>query len=173
MTVATGWRRWLPLLGVLGGYRAHVFRRDVIAGLVLTALLVPAGMGYAQAAGLPAVTGLYATIIPLSAYAVVGPSRILVLGPDSSLAPLIAAAVLPLSGGDPATAISLAGMLAILAGIMCIVAGLARLGFLTGLLSVPVRYGYLDGIALTILASQLPKLFGFSVDADTAVEGPP
>ncbi|HKA03054.1 MAG TPA: SulP family inorganic anion transporter [Acidimicrobiales bacterium] len=165
-----GWRRWVPLLGVLGRYRAAAFRRDVVAGVVLTALLIPAGMGYAQAAGLPAVTGLYATVVPLVAYAVVGPSRILVLGPDSSLAPLIAAAVLPLSGGDVATAVSLAGVLAVLTGVLCIVAGLARLGFLTDLLSLPVRYGYLNGIAVTILASQLPKLFGFSVDADTAVD---
>src|SRR5262249_8759546 len=129
------------------------------------------GMGYAQAAGLPAVTGLYATVVPLVAYGVVGPSRILVLGPDSSLAPLIAAAVLPLSGGDVATAVSLAGVLAVLTGVLCIVAGLARLGFLPDLLPLPVRYGYLNGIAVTILASQLPKLFGFSVDADTAVDG--
>jgi high affinity sulfate transporter 1 len=167
----TGWRRWIPLLGVLGRYRAHTFRRDVVAGLVLTALLIPAGMGYAQASGLPAVAGLYATLLPLAAYAVVGPSRILVLGPDSALAPLIAAAVLPLSGGDAGTAVTLAGMVAVLTGVLCIVAGLARLGFLTDLLSLPVRYGYLNGIALTILASQLPKLFGFSVDADTAVDG--
>jgi high affinity sulfate transporter 1 len=170
-TGRAGWRRWIPLLAVLGRYRAHTFRRDVVAGLVLTALLVPAGIGYAQASGLPAVTGLYATLLPLAAYAVVGPSRILVLGPDSALAPLIAAAVLPLSGGDVGTAVTLAGMLAVLTGVLCVVAGLARLGFLTDLLSLPVRYGYLNGIALTILASQLPKLFGFSVDADTAVDG--
>jgi MFS superfamily sulfate permease-like transporter len=170
-TGRAGWRRWIPLLGVLGRYQAHAFRRDVVAGLVLTALLIPAGMGYAQASGLPAVTGLYATLLPLAAYAVVGPSRILVLGPDSALAPLIAAAVLPLSGSDEGTAVTLAGLLAVLAGVLCVVAGLARLGFLTDLLSLPVRYGYLNGIALTILASQLPKLFGFSVDADTAVDG--
>jgi high affinity sulfate transporter 1 len=128
-------------------------------------------MGYAEASGLPAVTGLYATVVPLVAYAVVGPSRILVLGPDSALAPLIAAVVVPLSGGNVGTAVTLAGMLAVLTGALCVVAGLARLGFLTDLLSIPVRYGYLNGIALTILASQLPKLFGFSVHADTAVDG--
>ena len=165
-----GWRRWVPLLGVLGGYDAKVFRSDLVAGLVLTALLVPTGMGYAQASGLPPVTGLYATAVPLIAYAVMGPSRILVLGPDSSLAPLIAAAVLPLAAGDPATAVTLAGLLAVFTGVLCVVAGLARLGFLTDLLSLPIRYGYLNGIALTILASQLPKLFGFSVDGETAVD---
>ena len=115
-------------------------------------------------------TGLYATAVPLIAYAVMGPSRILVLGPDSSLAPLIAAAVLPLAAGDPATAVTLAGLLAVFTGVLCVVAGLARLGFLTDLLSLPIRYGYLNGIALTILASQLPKLFGFSVDGETAVD---
>ena len=165
-----GWRRWVPLLGVLGDYSAKAVHRDLVAGLVLTALLVPTGMGYAQAAGLPPVTGLYATVVPLVAYAVMGPSRILVLGPDSALAPLIAAAVLPLSGGDPATAVTLAGLLAVFTGVLCIVAGLARLGFLTDLLSLPIRYGYLNGIAITILASQLPKLFGFSVNGETAVE---
>ena len=170
-TARPEWRRWIPLLAVLGRYETKTLRRDVLAGLVLTSLLLPAGMGYAQASGLPAVTGLYATLVPLVAYAVVGPSRILVLGPDSALAPLIAAAVLPLSGGDADTAVTLAGMLAVLTGVLCIMAGLARLGFLTDLVSVPVRYGYLNGIALTILASQLPKLFGFSVNADTAVDG--
>ncbi len=164
------WRRWVPLLDGLRGYGPQLFRRDLVAGLVLTALLVPTGMGYAQASGLPPVTGLYATALPLIAYAVMGPSRILVLGPDSSLAPLIAAAVLPLSAGDPATAVTLAGMLAVFTGVLCVVAGLARLGFLTDLLSLPIRFGYLNGIALTILASQLPKLFGFSVDGETAVD---
>jgi high affinity sulfate transporter 1 len=166
-----GWQHWVPFLTTVRSYRADEFRRDLAAGLVLTALLVPAGMGYAEAAGLPAVTGLYATMVPLVAYAVLGPSRILVLGPDSSLAPLIAATVVPLASGDPATAVTLAGMLAVLTGLLCIAAGLARLGFLTDLLSLPVRYGYLNGIALTIVVSQLPKLFGFSIDADTAIDG--
>jgi high affinity sulfate transporter 1 len=136
-----------------------------VAGIVLTALLVPAGMGYAAASGLPAIYGLYATIVPLVAYAIVGPSRILVLGPDSSLAPLIAAAILPLAAGSEAEAVALAGALAILSGLLCVLAGLARFGFIADLLSKPVRYGYMNGIALTVLLSQLPKLFGFSVDA--------
>jgi len=138
----------------------------VVAGLVLTALLVPAGMGYAQASGLPPIYGLYATIVPLVMYAIVGPSRILVLGPDSSLVPLIAATILPLAAGDQAQAVALAGLLAIFSGLLCLLAGLARFGFVTDLLSKPVRYGYMNGIALTVLASQLPKLFGFSIDAE-------
>jgi high affinity sulfate transporter 1 len=142
----------------------------VVAGLVLTALLVPAGMGYAEASGLPAIYGLYATIVPLVAYAVVGPSRILVLGPDSSLAPLIVATILPLAADDPEEAVALAGMLAILSGLLCVLAGLARFGFITDLLSKPVRYGYMNGIALTVLLSQLPKLFGFSIDAEGVIQ---
>jgi len=139
---------------------------DITAGFVLTAVLVPVGMGYAQAAGLPAITGLYATIVPLLVYAVLGPSRILVLGPDSSLAAIIAATIIPLAAGDAARAVELAGGLALIAGAFGIAFGLLRLGLLTDLLSKPIRIGYLNGIALTVLVGQLPKLFGFSVDAD-------
>jgi high affinity sulfate transporter 1 len=158
--------KWLPGAQVLRTYRPSWLPRDVVAGLVLTALLVPAGMGYAEASGLPAIYGLYATIIPLVTYAIVGPSRILVLGPDSSLAPLIAATILPLAAGNPEEAVALAGLLAIVSGLLCVAAALTRLGFITELLSKPVRYGYMNGIALTVLLSQLPKLFGFSIDAE-------
>jgi len=163
---ARGPLRWIPGLSTLVRYRAAWLGRDVAAGLVLTAVLIPVGMGYAQAAGLPAITGLYATILPLVAYALVGPSRILVLGPDSSLAPLIAAVVVPLGAGDPERTLALAGMLAILTGVLCAAAGVARVGFVTDLLSEPIRYGYLDGIALTVIVGQLPKLLGFSTDAE-------
>jgi MFS superfamily sulfate permease-like transporter len=122
-------------------------------------------MGYAQAAGLPPITGLYATIVPLLAYAVFGPSRVMVLGPDSSLAAVIAAIILPLAGRDPAKAVALAGMLAILTGTVILLAGLARLGFVTELLSRPAQLGYLYGIAITIMVGQLPRLFGFSVNS--------
>lgn len=161
-----GLDRWVPILPVLRGYQRDWIARDLFAGLVLTAILVPVGMGYAGAAGLPPIYGLYATIVPLLAYAVFGPSRILVLGPDSALAAFIAAAVLPHSGGDPARAVALAGMLAILTGIFCMVGGLARFGFITDLLSKPVRYGYLNGIALTVLVGQMPKLLGFPRSGD-------
>jgi high affinity sulfate transporter 1 len=133
---------------------------------VLITMLVPVGIAYAVASGVPGVYGLYATIIPLMAYAVFGPSRILVLGPDSSLAPLIFAVVFSLSGGDPMRAIALASAMAIVSGIICILAGILKLGFITELLSKPIRYGYMNGIALTVLISQLPKLFGFSIDAE-------
>jgi high affinity sulfate transporter 1 len=161
--------RWVPGVQVLRTYQRAWLPHDLVAGIVLTALLVPAGMGYAEASGLPAIYGLYATIIPLVAYAVAGPSRILVLGPDSSLAPLIAAAILPLAAGSEAEAVALASVLAIVSGLLCVLAAVARLGFITDLLSKPVRYGYMNGIALTVLLSQLPKLFGFSIDAEGVI----
>ena len=166
---AGGVGRWLPGVQTLRAYQRSWLARDVVAGIVLTALLVPAGMGYAEASGLPAIYGLYATIVPLVVYAIVGPSRILVLGPDSSLAPLIAAAILPLAAGNDAEVVALAGILAVLSGLLCMLAGLARFGFIADLLSKPVRYGYMNGIALTVLLSQLPKLFGFSVDAEGVI----
>jgi high affinity sulfate transporter 1 len=141
-----------------------------VAGLVLAAVLVPVGMGYAQASGLPPVTGLYATLVPLLAYALLGPSRVLVLGPDSSLAPLIAAAVLPLAAGDEARAVALAGTLALLTGAVAIGLGAAGFGFLASLLSRPVRVGYLDGVAVVVIVGQLPALFGFSVEGERAIQ---
>ena len=159
-----GWSRWIPGWHVLQSYQSSWLRQDIAAGLVLTTMLVPVGLAYAEASGVPGICGLYATIVPLLAYAVFGPSRILVLGPDSSLAPLILAVVLPLSAGDAQRAVSLAGVMAIVSGLVCIAAGFARLGFVTELLSKPIRYGYMNGIALTVLLSQIPKLLGFSID---------
>ena len=108
----------LPGVRMLATYRAGWLSHDVVAGLVLTALLVPQGMAYAELAGLPAITGLYTSILCLIGYAVFGPSRILVLGPDSSLGPMIAATILPLlgAGGDPKRAVALASMLALIVG---------------------------------------------------------
>ena len=125
----TGFWKWLPGLYVLRHYRLGWLRSDLVAGLVLTAVLVPVGMGYATAAGLPAIYGLYATIVPLLVYAAFGPSRTLVLGPDSSLAAIIFAVIVPLAAGDPDRTIALAGMLAVFTGLLCILAGLLRLGF--------------------------------------------
>jgi high affinity sulfate transporter 1 len=157
-----------PGVRELRGYRRSWLGRDLVAGAVLTALLVPQGMAYAELAGLPAITGLYTSITCLLGYAVFGPSRILVLGPDSSLGPMIAATVLPLvaADGDPARAVALASMLALLVGVVMVAAGWAGLGFVADLLSRPTMIGYMNGLALTILVGQLPKLLGFSVDAD-------
>jgi high affinity sulfate transporter 1 len=163
--------RSMPGLGVLRTYRSRWLAKDVVAGLVLSALLVPQGMAYAELAGLPAVTGLYTSISCLVGYAIFGPSKILVLGPDSSLGPMIAATILPLMGadGDPARAIALASLLALFTGAVMVVAGVGRLGFIADLLSKPTMLGYMNGLALTILVGQLPKLLGFSVDADNFV----
>jgi high affinity sulfate transporter 1 len=158
------WMRWMPGLQTLRHYEAAWLPHDLMAGLVLTTMLVPVGIAYAVASGVPGINGLYATIIPLLAYALFGPSRTLVLGPDSSLAAVILAVVLPLSGGDPARAVTIASLMAVVSGLACILVGLTRLGFVTELLSKPIRYGYMNGIALTVLISQLPKLFGFSID---------
>ena len=152
--VATYQRQWLP--------------RDVVAGLVLASLLVPQGMAYAELAGLPPITGLYTSILCLVGYAIFGPSRILVLGPDSALGPMIAATILPLvaANGDPATAVAYASMLALMVGGFMLIGARAGLGFVADLLSKPTQIGYMNGLALTILVGQLPKLFGFSTDAD-------
>jgi len=161
----TGWIHWFPGLETLRHYQSSWLRHDLSAGLVMTTMLVPVGIAYAEASGVPGINGLYATIVPLLAYALFGPSRILVLGPDSALAPVILAVVLPLSAGETHRAATLAGMMAIVSGVVCVTAGLCRLGFITELLSKPIRYGYMNGIALTVLLSQVPKLFGFSVSA--------
>ncbi|WP_244620765.1 SulP family inorganic anion transporter [Metapseudomonas lalkuanensis] len=150
---------------MLREYQPAWLPRDLVAGLVLTTMLVPVGIAYAEASGVPGIYGLYATIVPLLAYALFGPSRILVLGPDSSLAAIILAVVMQLSGGDPMRAIALASAMALVSGLVCIAAGLLRLGFITELLSKPIRYGYMNGIAFTVLISQTPKLFGISVDS--------
>jgi high affinity sulfate transporter 1 len=166
LTAGAGWTRWLPGLNTLRQYEPSWLRHDIVAGLVMTTMLVPVGIAYAEASGVPGINGLYATIVPLLAYAVFGPSRIIVLGPDSALAAVILAVVLPLSAGDPQRAVAVAAMMAIVSGVVCVAAGLARLGFITELLSKPIRYGYMNGIALTVVLSQIPKLLGFSVSGD-------
>ncbi len=160
---------WIPGVRVIRTYERSWLSRDLIAGIVLVTLLVPQGMAYAELAGLPPITGLYTTVICLVAYALVGPSPILILGPDSSLGPMIAATILPLAAGSEEMAIALAGMLALLVGVVTLSAGALRLGFVADLLSNPVRTGYLAGLAIVIFVGQLPKLFGFSTDADGLV----
>ncbi len=152
-------------------YEPGWLRQDLVAGLVLAAILVPQGMAYAELAGLPAVTGLYTTVACLVGYAIFGPSRVLVLGPDSSISPLIFAALTPLlvAGHDPGRAVALAGMLAVLVGLIEVAMGIGRLGFVADLLSSEVQVGYMNGLAITIVVGQLPKLFGFSTDAHSFV----
>jgi high affinity sulfate transporter 1 len=161
----------LPGVRTLASYESGWLSKDVVAGLVLATLLVPQGMAYAELAALPPITGLYTSILCLLGYAIFGPSRILVLGPDSSLGPMIAATILPLLGanGDPKRAVALASMLAILVGAITVLGGIAKFGFVADLLSKPTMIGYMNGLALTILVGQLPKLFGFSIDADAFI----
>src|SRR3954452_24864837 len=162
----------VPGVTALRTYDRQWLGDDAVAGVVLAAILVPQGMAYAELAGLPPVNGLYTTIACLVGYAVMGPSKILVLGPDSSLGPLIFAAITPLvvAGDNPATAVALAGMLAILVGLIEIGLGVGRLGFVADLLSSEVQVGYMNGLAIVIIVGQLPKLCGFSTDADGFVE---
>ncbi|HEY9241320.1 MAG TPA: sulfate permease [Streptosporangiaceae bacterium] len=159
--------RVLPGLQAVTEYQRAWLARDVVAGVVLTTLLVPQGMAYAELAGLPPITGLYTSILCLLGYAVFGPSRILVLGPDSSLGPMIAATILPLiaAKGDAKRAVALASLLAIMVAAIMILGAVAKLGFIADLISKPTMIGYMNGLALTILIGQLPKLFGFSTDA--------
>jgi high affinity sulfate transporter 1 len=161
---ASGIERWVPGLAVARRYQRSWLRGDLVAGLVLAALLVPQGMAYAKLAGLPAVYGLYATMVPLIVYAVLGPSRILVLGPDSAVAPVVAAAIIPIAGNDTGERVALAGLLAVLVGVACIAGGIAGFGFLTDLISKPIRIGYLAGIAVSVIVGQLPGLLGFDVN---------
>jgi high affinity sulfate transporter 1 len=163
--------RLVPGLRLLTSYQRQWLLKDIVAGVVLTTLLVPQGMAYAELAGLPPITGLYTSILCLLGYAVFGPSRILVLGPDSSLGPMIAATILPLiaANGDTKRAIALASMLAIMVAVIMIVAAVAKLGFIATLLSKPTMIGYMNGLALTILVGQLPKLFGFKVNSEDLI----
>ena len=161
----------VPGLQVIASYRRRWLLKDVIAGVVLTTLLVPQGMAYAELAGLPPITGLYTSILCLLGYAVFGPSRILVLGPDSSLGPMIAATILPLmaADGDAKRAVALASILAIMVAAIMFLAAVAKLGFIADLISKPTMIGYMNGLALTILIGQLPKLLGFKVKADDLI----
>src|SRR5215813_5409998 len=158
----------VPGVRAISSYQREWLAKDIVAGVVLTTLLVPQGMAYAELAGLPPITGLYTSIMCLLGYAVFGPSRILVLGPDSSLGPMIAATILPLiaAKGDAKRAIALASLLAIMVAAIMIVAAVAKLGFIADLISKPTMIGYLNGLALTILVGQLPKLFGFKIEAE-------
>lgn len=157
----------IPGLTAIRTYQPAWLSKDIVAGLVLASLLVPQGMAYAELAGLPAITGLYTSVLCLAAYAVFGPSRILVLGPDSALGSMIAATVLPLAAanGDPKLAVAYASVLALMVGAFMLIGARADLGFIADLLSKPTQIGYMNGLALTIFIGQLPKLFGFSTDA--------
>jgi SulP family sulfate permease len=159
-------KRLLPGLALLRGYEHSWLRGDVLAGLTVAAYLVPQVMAYAALAGLPPVTGLWAIMAPLALYALLGSSRHLSIGPESTTALMTAAVVAPLAGGDQARHAALAGALAVLVGLLCLVAFAARLGFVADLLSKPILVGYLAGVAVTMIVGQLGKLTGIPVAGD-------
>lgn len=155
----------LPVVAVLPGYDVATARRDAVAGVTVAALAVPSGIAYAQLAGMPPVAGLYALLLPAVAYALVGSSRQLSIGPEGSIAALVAAAVLPLAAGDPERAAALGALLAVLVGAGFVVVALARLGWLADYLSRPVLVGYLHGVAAVLVIGQLGPLTGIQVAA--------
>jgi len=155
--------RFMPGLAALSRYDRAWLRYDIVAGLSVAAVALPIAIAYSRLAGVPPVYGLYASLLPLVAYALFGSSRQLIIAPDAATCAIIAAIVAPLAGQDPARYVSLASGLAVIAGVFCIAAGLARLGFLTNFLAQPILTGYLNGIAICIIAGQLGALFGFSL----------
>ena len=157
--------RVLPGLAALRHYDRAALRPDLLAGVSVAAVAMPVAIAYAQIVGVPPAHGLYASILPLVAYAVFGSSRQLIVAPDAATCAIIAATVLPLAGGDPDRYLSLTIALTILTGVCCFAAGAARLGFLTNFLSRPILSGYLNGVALSIIAGQLGHLFGFRVES--------
>jgi len=155
--------RYLPGLRALAGYQGSWLGRDLVAGASVAAVAIPVAMAYSQLAGLPPVYGLYASLLPLLAYAVFGTSRQLIVAPDAATCAIVLVVVAPLAGADLARQVSLTATLSILTGIVCILAGCLRLGFLTNFLARPILSGYINGIAISIIAGQLGKLFGFSL----------
>ena len=157
---------FLPGLGVFTRYDRSWLRSDLGAGLSVAAIALPVGIAYADLAGVPAVIGMYSAIFPLLAYALFGSSRQLMTGPDAATCIIVAASLGPLAGGDPERYLALMVILTLITGILYVVAGLSRLGFIANFLSQPILTGYLNGIALIIIAGQLQKLFGYSGEAE-------
>ncbi|MGW1344480.1 SulP family inorganic anion transporter [Kribbella sp. NPDC002412] len=164
-----GWTLSAPGVALLRQYKREWLRSDVVAGVTVAAYFVPQVMAYAQLAGLPPVTGLWVALAPLVLYFLLGTSRLLSLGPESTTALLTAATIGPLAAGDPARYATLAAVLALLVGVICVIGWLARLGFLADLLSKPVLVGYMAGIAVIMMTSQLKRLTGAPVSGDTPV----
>lgn len=163
--------RWVPGLDSLLHYRRAWFRPDVQAGLSVAAIQIPTAIAYAQIAGFPPQVGLYACILPMLIYALIGNSRQLMVGPDAATAAMVAAAITPLAAGDPQRLVDLSMIVAIMVGLFSIVAGLARAGFIASFLSRPILVGYLNGIGLSLLVGQLGKLFGYEAATSGFVAG--
>jgi SulP family sulfate permease len=152
-------QRLIPVSEQVPGYRSRTLRRDLLAGVTVAALALPASLAYAEIAGLSPVIGLYALLLPAVAYALMGSSRQLVVGPDGSVAALVGAAVIPMTT-DPEQRASLAAMLALLVGGVFLGARVIRLGWIADYLSRPVLIGYIHGVAVVLIIGQLGKLLG-------------
>jgi high affinity sulfate transporter 1 len=162
-----GWLfRFAPGLRDLTSYQSSSLSHDLLAGLSVAAVALPVGVAYAQLAGFAPQAGLYASILPLVAYALFGTSRQLIVGPDAATCALIAASVGPLAAGDSTLYLSLSLSLAFLAGLLCIAASFLRLGALADFLSKPILVGFLNGMAISIALGQLGKLFGFAIERE-------
>lgn len=162
--------RWdLPVLRSLDGYRWAWLPRDLTAGVLVVAVAIPLSMGMAEVAGMPPIVGLYSCVLPLAAYALFGSSRQLIVALDASTAAMVALAVAPVAGGDPIRYAALAGLVALLVGLILVLAGTFRLGFVAHLLSRPVLIGYQAGLALVVVVSQLPRLLGIAVEEDATL----
>ena len=161
--------RWVPGLATLKSYKASFLPRDLAAGLTLGAVMVPVGLAYGALAGLP-LAGLYGSMLPLIAYALFGSSRLLIVGPDTAMAAIVAVAVAPLAGGDAGRLALLAAGLGVMTGVLCLLAGLLRLGFVANFLSKPVIVGFMHGLAVVVAVAQLPKVLGIKAAGETALE---
>ena len=159
-------QRLIPITEHVPGYRAGTLRRDLLAGVTVAALALPASLAYAEIAGLSPVIGLYALLLPAIAYTFFGSSRQLIVGPEGSISVLVGAAIIPLTT-DPEQRASLAALLALLVGGVFLGARLARLGWIADYFSRPVLIGYLHGVAIVLIVGQLGKLFGLSISAET------
>jgi high affinity sulfate transporter 1 len=161
--------RWVPGLATLKSYKASFLPRDLAAGLTLGAVMVPVGLAYGELAGLP-LAGLYGSMLPLIAYALFGSSRLLIVGPDTAMAAIVAVAVAPLALGDAGRLALLAAGLGVMTGVLCLLAGLLRLGFVANFLSKPVIVGFMHGLAVVVAVAQLPKVLGIKAAGETALE---
>jgi len=161
----SGLGKYLPILGWLPGYPAKWLRQDLVAGLTTAAVVIPQAMAYATIAGLPVEVGLYAALVPMLVYAILGTSRVLSVSVTSTISILTAATLAPvLQGADPADALVAASTLAVLVGAFLILAGVFRLGVLANLISQPVLTGFKAGVGLVIFVSQFGKVLGISIE---------
>lgn len=161
--------RWMPGLATLRDYKLALLPHDLAAGLTLGAVMVPVGLAYGELAGLP-LAGLYGSMLPLLAYALFGSSRQLVVGPDTAMAAIVAVALTPMALGDPGRMALLAAGLGVMVGVLCLLAGMLRLGFVADFLSKPVIVGFMHGLALVIIGAQLPKVLGLKSQGETTLD---